>query len=428
MEKDIKKIINTGVQEIKEQQRILNKKIDEFNAMAKEAEEVSGKPISQLQSVTNLSSEAVFPLVQDSTTSKATIGAIKGLILQHTSKLSIQTSYQYFLSEAEYDLSSHMMIDENSKSYLDGEFYQIVIPHNMTKSSSKIVRFTRLNGVKMEFNPYSSIGGELMIVPANSIRINIASENSDGSIVEIQDLVYSGESIEIFISYTANKLTDAKLLTHLPILQINSTMSYDFTNPNTNLTFSVFGVPCSQLFDCYNITETFEYKNRFYTVLGLAGVNNPFQRSLDLDASVVWQDFLLPVKNSAGLTTDFVIHPNISYSHLLKDSSNGLLTTAPLGGHFPRFNQLKDNYVSWTTDDPPKMVTGNVNNVIYSDTICETYSFRTLPLITQGGGSGSSQFASTDWVDYSIQVHIIESNISYETAGRWAGLQAWIYL
>ena len=80
MEEDIKKIINTGIQEIKEQQRILNKKIDEFNAMAKEAEEAeeaSGLPISQLSSVTNLSNEAVFPLVQDSTTSKVLFSEMK---------------------------------------------------------------------------------------------------------------------------------------------------------------------------------------------------------------------------------------------------------------------------------------------------------------------------------------------------------------
>jgi len=427
MEEDIKKIITTGVAELKEQQRIIEKALKEVKELeAKEAEGTSGLPISQLPSVTSLSNEAIFPLVQDSTTSKATIGSLKGLVLQHAYKLSIQTSYQYFLSEAEYDLSSHIMIDENSKSYLDGEFYQIVIPFSMTKSSSKIVRFTRLNGVKMELDPYSSIGGELMIVPANSIRINIASENSDGSIVEIQDLVYSGESIEIFISYTANKLTDAKLLTHLPILQVNSTMSYDFTNPNTNLTFSVFGVPCSQVFDCYNVTETFEYKDRFYTVLGLAGVNNPFQRSLDLDTSVVWQDFLLPIKNSAGLTTNFVSHPNISYSHILKDASNGLLVTAPLGGHFPRFQQLKDNYVSWdntTEPDNPVMVTGDVNNMFYSDTTGKH---------THGGASTSSYENADAGGNYSIPKGTVtysnRENTSYETAGRWVGLQAWVYL
>lgn len=76
MEEDIKKIINTGIQEIKEQQRILQKQIDEFNTKAEEST-TSGKPISALNEVITLKESAAFPLVQDSTTSKANAMTLK---------------------------------------------------------------------------------------------------------------------------------------------------------------------------------------------------------------------------------------------------------------------------------------------------------------------------------------------------------------
>ena len=418
MEEDLKKIITTGIAELKEQQRIIEKALKEIKEIeAKEAEGTSGKPISQLSEVTSLSNEAVFPLVQDSTTSKATIGALKGLILQNTSKLSIQTSYQYFLSEAEYDLSSHFMIDENSKSYLDGNIYQIVIPFNMTKSSSKIIRFTRLNGVKMQVANYT-----LSVSPANSIRVNIATENSDGSINEVQDLVYMGEFIDIFISYSNNKLTSAKLLTQLPLLQVKSTMSYNFLSNSTNLTFGAFGMPCSQLFECYDITETFEYTPSLLCNLGNGDNINPFFRSLILTGSVA--DLKFNIKNNVTpIDTEYRIRKSIEASHLMLNTSNEYFT-APLGGHFPRFQQVKDNYIRDETDSTI-IVEGDTDNIYHSDTTGKHQHTAAL-YNAYTADSGSNNVGANSTVSQSTSYN--DSKVSYESAGRWAGLQAWIYL
>lgn len=402
--KKLQKMFTTQVTALKEQTRILNEKIQKLEESTA-SEPSAGKPISDLSPVTDLKNESAFPIVQDSATSKVSIENVKIKMLGTALVVSAGIAIKYILSKKELDLSNHFILDENGKDFYNNETFEVILPYTKLGATSRIIRFTRYHGVSMEVSninsaPHAEISG------INGVRVAIKKEKQDGTLENIIDLAYKGESVEVFIEYDASgNLTQTLLLTQLPFSKV------DFRMGNKNITTigSTFllenGLPCSQLFPCFSDTTEFTYDHVFLCIFAKTSEpeNNPFRRSIPSSTD----DYALffPIKNEESTDTGYNMHIADGYTPLMS-RGDGQYYTPPLGGHFPRINQKGEEGILFYPDTTAKHRHDGVVAYDYY----------------RGDGSVQPAFATGSYTGYNVD------NVSYETAGRWVGLQAWIYL
>jgi hypothetical protein len=380
---------------------------------ALESKETSGIPISQLPSATDLKDSTIMPVVQDSVTSKTSLTLLKRVIYNNVLKITIDAVYKYTLSEEEYNSCNTVLIDENSKSYNDGEVFELIFPYKYRSSSSRIMTIKRRYGVMIKQLSTSSTGTLNGIDPVNSIRIRVGNEDADGNIVYLGDIVYQDEILSLMISYDqSGTLSDAIMLSAGQTKQLNLVLGG--SNPHT------IGVPFSELLNTAIDASEFQLSPDKQTLYEIESditkvAHNPFARSLpSTKGSTVPLNFLIKggTGNGAFLFSGYEAPTDRTLAYLMFLGSK--IYTTCLGGHFLRIreNSNMDN----TT------VTGFAYP-FYPDTTATHYH-------SYNEASGTTSDYADDNISTitSSTTGVNSGNRSFETAGRWASVRGFVYL
>lgn len=338
------------------------------------------------------------------------IQEIQNFVNASSTALLVYSTAEYTLSALEVTSITHFIIDEDGKTSSEGSGdnmgrYIIAFPYNDDSigTITKILRFTRKNGVTMAAVTASGLT-TLTIEPVNSIRVTIGYKSDTGDLVEISDLIYKGESIDVLVQYSEGTIVSAESISNQPLLSVQSTMGVDFSAANIPLTH---GVPCSQLFLCHNTTTSFDYLTSFLVSLGVPNTSNPFYRSIK-DTASTKSALKFLVKLDDDVTTGFTV--NTDQPYLMFSDPDLIVLVAPLGGHFPRFSQIPDE---------------EGYNFLPDTTATHTHIYN-MPTTHRVDAADQTNTSSNTFENADSGAN--DGNRSYETAGRWVRLQAWIYL
>lgn len=401
----------------------------------------------------NKSLEARIKALEDAGSGTGTVSGsgAKTILLQYGEGV---TETDLYISKDDYENNKDFIIDENYISYYTtSKIWHIIIPISMagmTVASSKVLRFRRLHGVNMEYYGVPPLVVEGMTVKTpNSVRISIASDNGDGTLNEIQDLIYKDEYIDIKVSYDATgNRQECVLLTELPLLKVQSSLSVIPTsnfdqNTKDQYTDLMLGVPLSEMLT-WNptnddgsgnpLTPHWEYGLIFMVKIGTLDPTNPFYRSIKGVPEDQWTDLIFPVQVPDGavdeedvpinldvVITNYQINKDSDYGFLMRELPEPteevpnpipILYTLPAGNHFPRFKQ---NGRGWDS----------IRHTMFNADVTGEHTHRdgnyTSQTLTLGGSN------SYIW-NKSIPPINNSGNMSYETAPRWFGVQGWVYL